>query len=360
MPNRNVVRKQLHRLSTFIFRPTGSSELLDSVAYLDQLQFDTFVGLLDQHHVLLRVLTPLGKMAAAAGISRLTERVQSAIATEQGRIREALHFLNEICGELESADCPVVVIKTLEHWPDFGSDLDLFTTGDEQCVFDVLRTKFQARSTTRSWGDFLSHKRSFKLPHLRTPAEVHIRRLGQAGEHIELAKRIITHRQPMVVNGYSFVVPAPLERVIVTSLERMYRHLYFRLCDMLNLAGLIHSGSLNFQELQDVAEHAGIWPGVATCLQIASDYTSSYGGPSWSLPPQVESAAHLRADKLFERDGLWHFRVLPEGAGLFAGELAHALRRGDFAASARLSLLPPLASVASLAYAVTGNSGRIW
>lgn len=360
MHNSIVMRKQLHMLSVFILNPANSAELVDSVSDLDGPQFHSFLSLLDKHHVLLRVLAPLAGTATAAGTHRLAERARSAIAAECERIRVAVQYLEAICRELEAVDCPVVVIKTLEHWPDFGSDLDLFTTGDERRVLDLLRKKFRARSTTRSWGDYLSHKRSFKLPGLQITAEVHVNRLGQAGEHVQLAKRIVTRRQPMHVDGYTFQVPAPEERVIVTSLERMYRHLYFRICDIVNLATLIQSGVLAFGELQTVAERHGIWPGVAACLKIVSDYTSFYGGTSWALPPQVESAARLGAEKLFERDGLWHFPVVPQGARLFAWQLAHAIRRGDLAASARLSLLPPLASVASLAYAVTGNSGRIW
>jgi hypothetical protein len=360
MHTTTVMRKQLRMLSVFILNPANSAELLNSVSDLDEPQFNSFLSLLDKHHVLLRALAPLEGAAAAVGIHRLAERARWAITAECERIRVALQYLDAICGELESADCPVVVIKTLEHWPDFGSDLDLFTTGDERCVLDLLRRKFRARSTARSWGDYLSHKRSFQLPGLQTPAEVHVNRLGQAGEHVQLAKRIVVRRQPMHVNGYTFQVPAPEERVIVTSLERMYRHLYFRICDIVNLAGLIQRGELAFGELQTVAERHGIWPGVAACLKIVSDYTSFYGGASWALPPQVESAARLGAGKLFERDGLWHFPVVPQGARLFASQLAHAIRNGDLAASARLSLLPPLASVASLAYAVTGNSGRIW
>jgi hypothetical protein len=360
MHNSITMRKRLQLLSVFIFDPANSAELVDSVAELDHQQFDCFLSLLDKHHVLIRALTPLQEIAASQGISRLAERARAALAAEHERIRVALQFLKAICDELEAADCPVVVIKTLEHWPDFGSDLDLFTTGDEGHVRDLIRKKFGARDTTRSWGDHLSHKRSFKLPGLDTPAEVHISRLGQAGEHVLLAKRMVTRRQPIFLNDWVFQVPAPEERVIVTSLERMYRHLYFRLCDILNLATLVQSGTLAFAELQEVAERSGIWAGVAACLKIVSDYLRAYGGTSLALPPQVDSAAQLGAEVLFERDGLWHFPVVPQGARLFALELGHAIRRGNVAASVRLSLLPPLASVASLAYAVTGNSGRIW
>jgi hypothetical protein len=359
MHNNIAMTKQLHLLSEFILNPT-SEGLIGSVAEMDQQQLDGFISLLDKHHVLLRVLTPLQEAALTKGLARLAERAEAALVTERERIRVALQSLDAICDELETAGCPAVVIKTLEHWPDFGSDLDLFTTGDERCVRDLFHKKFRARDTTRSWGDYLSHKRSFKLPCRETPAEVHVNRLGQAGEHIQIAKRIVARRRPMNVSGYVFQVPAPEERVIVTSLERMYRHLYFRICDVLNIAKLLQGGELSFAELQEVSEHNGIWPGVAACLKITADYLGSYGAVPWKLPKQVDSAAHVGAEMLFERDGLWHFPVIPQGARLFAGELAHALRHGDIAAGVRLSLLPPLASVASLAYAVTGNSGRIW
>jgi Uncharacterised nucleotidyltransferase len=360
MHNNPAVRKQLDTLSTFILNPANSAELLKTVSKMDQAQFASFLALLDKHHVLLRVLMRLEAAAVAAGPAGPAKRIHSAIARERKRIREALPYLKAICRELEAAGCPVVVIKTLEHWPDFGSDLDLFVTDDERCVFDILRSKFRARSTTRSWADFLSHKRSFQLPGLQTPVEVHIDRLGQAGELVQLAKRIVTRRRLMPFDGLAFAVPAPEERVIVTSLERMYRHLYFRISDLLNLARLVQGGELVFAELEVVAKQNGIWPGVAACLKIACDYTNYYTATHWALPPQVRSAASVEVEMLFERDGLWHFPVLPQGARLFAWELSHAIRRGDLAASARLSLLPPLASLASLAYAVTGNSGRIW
>ncbi len=360
MHNSSAMSKQLHQLSAFVLNPENPAELLDSVSSMDPRQFQKFILLLDKHHILVRVLTPLLQTATAAGNSRLAEQVLSALDAERERIREALQSLETVCAELESAGCPVVVIKTLEHWPDFGSDLDLFTTGDERCALQLLRNKFRARGITRSLGDHLSHKRSFRLPGIQTTAEVHVRRLGQAGEHVQLAKRLIARRKPIHVNGYVFQVPAPEERVIVASLERMYRHLYFRICDILNLTKLLHCEHLAFAELQEVAEQNGIWPGVAACLKIVCDYANSHSENSCTLPPHVNSAARLGAEMLFERDGLWHFPVMPQGANLFFLELAHALRRGDSAASARLSLLPPLASVASLAYAITGNSARIW
>ena len=125
MSNSSAMRDQLHRLSRFVMNPSGPADLLDSVADLDQKRFAGFLSLLDKHHILVRVLTPLLQRALATGNSRLAERAQSALSAEHERIQEALPSLEAVCAELESTGCPVVVIKTLEHWPDFGSDLDL-------------------------------------------------------------------------------------------------------------------------------------------------------------------------------------------------------------------------------------------
>jgi hypothetical protein len=165
----------------------------------------------------------------------------------------------------------------------------------------------------------------------------------------------------MEVNGYRFPVPAPEERVIAAALQRMYRHLYFRVCDIVNLSTLIQSGDLNYKELRVAAEQGGIWPGVAGCLKIVSDYVAPYLGQELDLPSDVRSAAaDLGSDRLFTRDGFFYIPFVPFGARLFLRQFSHTLQSGNIAATARLSLLPPLATVGALAFAVTGSSGRVW
>ena len=39
--------------------------------------------------------------------------------------------------------------------------------------------------------------------------------------------------------SYTFPVPAPEERIIVATLQRMYRHFYFRICDIVNSGALV-------------------------------------------------------------------------------------------------------------------------
>src|SRR3989442_1037219 len=83
-------------------------------------------------------------------------------------------------------------------------------------------------------------------------------------------------------------------------------------------------------------------------------------GGGWNLPGSWVWSALFGAEKLFARGRFFFFRVLRQGLALYTRQLARTLLRGDVPATARLSLLPPLASVAALAYGVAGSSERIW
>ena len=107
--------------------------------------------------------------------------------------------------------------------------------------------------------------------------EVHVRYLGQTGEQKALARRVLERSVARTVGGHRFRVPAPEERVIISTLQRMYRHLYFRLCDMADFAGLLNDRAIDFAELRRAAEMGGIWPGVATFLLLIAEYVKAYG-----------------------------------------------------------------------------------
>ena len=42
-------------------------------------------------------------------------------------------------------------------------------------------------------------------------------------------------------------VPSVSERLMISTLQRMYRHFYFRLCDMLDSADLVEAGAIDYR-----------------------------------------------------------------------------------------------------------------
>src|SRR6201998_1170139 len=142
------------------------------------------------NHVILRAFDPLAARLEEAGGAQMAEGVAGAMLEEHARIEHALGFLTQICGALEDSGCPVTVIKSLDHWPDLGSDLDLYTDAEAADVVQAMRTGFQARVDDRSWGDRLANKWNFVVPGLPELVEVHVGRLGQTGEQTAVTKSL--------------------------------------------------------------------------------------------------------------------------------------------------------------------------
>jgi hypothetical protein len=162
------------------------------------------------------------------------------------------------------------------------------------------------------------------------------------------------------VAGHQFFAPAPEERIFAATLQRMYRHFYFRVCDILNAASLVESRKVNFAELRAAATAAGIWPGVAGFLKIVSDYVQRYRGTGLSLPQWLLAEARVGGDKIYTRARFLRLPIMPYGARLYTQQITQAAVRGNVPATFRLSLLPPLASAAAVAFKITGSDKGVW
>ncbi|HUA15100.1 MAG TPA: hypothetical protein VMG31_07370 [Verrucomicrobiae bacterium] len=335
----------------------------DAVGALTSASDETraaFVKLAHGHHVVIRALRPLQGAASAAGATELADWSARSLEKEESRIENALEFLHAICGELESAGCATTVMKSLDHWPDIGNDLDLYTEAEPAATRRVMQERFRASAQPRTWGDRLAQKCGYRVPGLRATVEIHHGRLGQTGEHRALARRFVTRRISAQFGAYRFWVPAPEERVIAATLQRMYRHLYVRVCDVANTAGLVEAGEIHYAELRSAAKQGGIWPGVVTYLKIVADYSERYRARPLALPEFIAGEAVLDGRALFVRGTWLRVPVFPGVASLYGRQMGSMLWRGDVPGAFRLGLLPPLASVATLAYKITGSPRGIW
>jgi hypothetical protein len=331
---------------------------LEYVGGLNPTQLAEFLDLANSNHVVVRALAILQNAAVVLNESRIADWCEDSVTLERARIEHAIGMLQRICNSLESRGCKVAVIKSLDHWPDLGSDLDLYTTAKERHVDEVMRSEFGAHPVDRSWGDRLANKWNYRVPDLPELVEIHVQFLGQTGEHAEMAKRVVDRRMRKVVGAHDFYVPAPEERIVISALQRVYRHFYFRLCDMIDVAVLMQAEPVDFAELRKAADVSGIWPGVATFLSLIQTYVRSYGG-DLTLPEEVASSAHSPGEKVrFEKSFLRVSKLT--GAALFGAQLAQAGRHRDMRALLRLPLLPPLAVSALVAHSFTGNDKGIW
>jgi hypothetical protein len=350
-------------LSTLLLSPDArdpNSSMTTTLRNLSQEEFSTLVALAHSNHVIVRGLTIYREIMLAVYDQVRAEWAATAIASERARIVTGIAFLRRICDAFDEEGLDVTVMKSLDHWPDLGSDLDLYTNAPAQAVRALLQKRFGAQIAHRSWGDRLACKWNFNIPGLPDPVEVHAGRLGQTGEQLVLASRLPERSRMVEIEGQIFQVPSASDRIMISTLQRMYRHFYFRLCDIVDSAKLISSGDLNHEELRSSAQDAGIWEGVATYLVIVSDYVRSYGAADLGLPSFVKNSAHFEGNIVHFRGSFLRVPILPQSAGLYRSQFAGLLRRRELQSSARLGLLPWLATAAAISHKITGSDKGIW
>lgn len=323
-------------------------------------QFDAMLEMAEHNHVVIRGLGAYAEIMSAAGDSERAAWAVDAVAAEQTRITKAVQSLQIICSAFDEEGLDITVMKSLDHWPDFGSDIDLFSNASSEAVCDLMQRRFNAEIATRSWGDRLAGKWNFELPELAESVEIHIGRLGQTGEQMILAGSLPQRSRTLTFDGTPFRVPSASDRIMISTLQRMYRHFYFRLCDIIDSADLARSGDLDFNDLRASAQAAGIWPGVATYLVLVDDYAKSYGAPEIGLPTFVKESARFTGKVMFFGHPFLRVPIRPQSAGLYRLQLTELVRRGELYGSARLGLLPWLATAAAIGHKLTGSDKGIW
>ncbi len=335
-----------------------NEELSQTLATFGQPDFGELWGLAASHHVIMRAFPELHR-AMVAGRYDSAEWVDHALAKEQARIHRALSFLSPICEALQDLG-DVFVIKSLDHWPDLGSDLDLYTNGEGADVVAIMRGRFKAQVAERSWGDRLANKWNFLVPGLPELVEVHVGRLGQTGEQVAITDSLGTRARAAQFGLHSLRVPAPEDRLMISTLQRMYRHFYLRLCDIADTARLVDSGAVDYFYLHSLASSAGLWEGLTTYLVIVSGYVKSFRGEGLALPSLVTDAARCGSERMYFRRKFLRIPIFPDAASFYASEWKKLLLKGEVRNALRLSLLPGLAVAAAVELKITGSDKGIW
>jgi hypothetical protein len=359
--------KSIDLLSRMLLRPKNDlivsysrrAELTSDLSFLTPAEFEDLINLASSHHVIVRALDEFLNLIDDKENTR-SHWANKALQDERSRIRTAQLFLCEICDAFEQYGHKVAVIKSLDHWPDLGSDLDLFTNAKPEDVIKLMHRIFNAQIAPRSWGDRLAQKWNFMIPGLPEAVEIHIGRLGQTGEQASIASNLLERSRWTLIGGHAFRTASSSDRLMISALQRMYRHFYFRLCDIVDTTALADAGGIAYDNLRTWARTAGIWEGVATYLAIVSDYAETYRGVGIDLPDFVLKEARFGGEQISFNRGFLRIPIMPQSASLYGSQLVGIIGRGELHNGARLSLLPWLATAAAVGYKLTGSDKGIW
>jgi hypothetical protein len=327
---------------------------------LSREEFEELLALARSNHVIVRAMEAFLVEPGGMQTDEISRRARAALEAERARVAATLPVLYDICQECGALGFEPLVIKSLDHLPDLGSDLDLYTNANPKVILALMRTRFGAKIAPRSWGDCLANKWNFLIPGMEEAVEIHIGRLGQTGEQVVLASSLLQRTRKISVDGMEFRVPSIADRLLISTLQRMYRHFYFRLCDIVDCIRLSETEGIDYFALGSLAQAADIWKGAATYLAIISDYAARYRGKGLDLPEFVRASARFGGDAIYFGREFLRVPILPQSVNLYRNQLGATLRRLELRNSARLSLLPMLAAAAAIGKRVTGSDKGIW
>ena len=99
---------------------------------------------------------------------------------------------------------------------------------------------------------------------------------GRANHH---RKCLLDRARKIAAGGYSFRTASVSDRLMISTLQRMYRHFYFRLCDIVDTTTLWMPAASTITICVQPHRVAGIREAAAaTYLAIVSDYAQCYRG----------------------------------------------------------------------------------
>jgi len=357
-------KQTLDALGTILLAPRdpASEQFTKAIEYIFALPSEQFEQLLKQaetQRVLRRSLEVL-KDCALRQPNRHAQLLDTWLVADDQRVRKVLNFAHGIVTAFERRSYPVAVIKTLDHWPDTGSDVDLLAAGNDNEICGIFGKEFGATRQEQSWGDRLAHKFNFQIPGLAELVEVHIGCLGQTGEQKKLAADVLSRSLRRQYDDCVLPVSSVEDRIIIATLQRMYRHYYIRLTDIVNIMTSLANQPVDFVKLKAIAEASSVWPGVATLVTIVSQHGAQYGAPIVALPDFFAAAARFNSARTYVDQKFVRVPLMPEAANLYLNQVAENGRRHDFRAMARLSLQPMLATAAFVAFRLTGNDKGVW
>src|ERR1700687_386602 len=126
--------RYLDLLSRLLLSDSAGLNTSHIVSDWDEEELTRFFAFADLHHVPVRGVEALQRSSVGSLSGPREQQCALALAKEQARISYALNALEEVCEALESAGCSAIVIKSLDHLPDIGSDLDLYTSGGQEQI----------------------------------------------------------------------------------------------------------------------------------------------------------------------------------------------------------------------------------
>lgn len=304
------------------------------------------------------VLARLSSRLRALGVEAPPFFVE-AETEERRRARLMFDTIRRVGRACEELGVGHIFAKSFQHYPDIGSDIDLFVAARTPAVDESILRGIHAVPVRRNLRGRMSGVAEYRVDGGGSVLEIFHGRLGVLGEHGEIVGQIIRNGSRAEVGGGEFLLPAAEDLLILHGMQRVYRHGVIRLCDVLSTASLVRRPELDWGYVLRTSDQLGTLYGLRSYLTYAGQiYRETLGVEL--LPAGVGAGLGAAGcGRAVERGGVFVFPRARVVGRVYVGKVRAAVRAGNWGGVSRLSLMP-LVAASSLARALSqrGRAAR--
>lgn len=308
---------------------------------IERIGWDKLLRVARRNYVLIRLAARLSELGVHAPAF-----FDEAAEDERRRAAQMLGVISHVSRACEERGVEYLFAKSFQHYPDMGGDIDLFVTSRSSAVDESMLEGTAARPVAKDLRGRMSGVAAYRVSGGEFVLEIHHGRIGVLGEHSALVSQLISNGERAEVGGRQFLVPSAEDLLVLHGMQRVYRHDFIRLCDVLSTASLVGRSRFDWDYVCRTSEQLGTTYGLCSYMTYVGQIQRETLGREL-LPDE------LRRRLTVESCGRGEFRggvfAFPRGrvvARIYLGKLRAAVRAGNLDGLGRLSLMPFVAAAA--------------
>ncbi|HEV2766020.1 MAG TPA: nucleotidyltransferase family protein [Pyrinomonadaceae bacterium] len=293
------------------------------------------------------VLLRLAERLEAAG-ARVPDFFAEAVARERRRAADAVETVRRVGHACERKGVRFIFAKAFQHYPDVGTDIDLFVLARSRATDALVLEGTPAAPRRASLHARLAGVSNYKVAGCETLLEIHHGRMGLLGEYGSHVSLLIRNAAPARAAGQEFLSPSDEDVLVMQGMQRVYRHSFIRLCDIVSTATLLRRGRMDWDYVLGTTRRLGTGHGLRCYLGYVEQVHRQVFGrdllPAWLR-------AELKTDgcgRVEFREGVYRFPRLRVAGRIYVDKVRAAVRSGNWEGASRLCLLPVLTVAAAL------------
>jgi len=297
------------------------------------------------------VLVRTADALEAAGVC-MPDFFVEAVERARRRARAVVETVRRVGRACERNGVRFIFAKAFQHYPDAGLDIDLFVLSRSRATDALILEGTAAVPHATNLFGRLAGVSNYRVAGCESLLEIHHGRMGLLGEHGSHVSLLI--RNATRADETGLLSPSDQDVLVVQGMQRVYRHSFIRLCDIVCTVSLLRRARMDWDYVLRTTRQLGTEHGLRCYLGYVEQVHRKVFGRGL-LPRWLRD--ELRTDgcgRVEFREGVYRFPRVRVAGRIYLGKVRAAVRSGNWDGASRLCLLPLVTAAA-----VLGRFGRV-